>query len=82
MLTNDDSFSIKLLGRAGLEYSENGFVILVDGEMLMGPSGYVVYKNYMKVLEGNVELDEILKNKIIENIRMVFAEQGFNIEIQ
>ena len=83
MLTGSEKFSIELQGRANLKYIDNinKFEVMVGGEMLTGESGYVVYKDYIKLLKGNITLTDQLKDEIVRNIKEAFRFQGFEIEV-
>ena len=75
MFGRKKDFKLKLTGRAGLIYEENGKSMRVDSEMLVGPThDIVIYKDSIKSWAPPFEaevidtdtMDRILRNIISE----------------
>jgi hypothetical protein len=91
-----NGFTIELLGRAGLKYTEGSMVVFVDGEVLVGSSDYVVYENGMGPWDGYVDasaplvpsdkdprrLPEHERKRIIVNIKAAFTANGMVLEVE
>ena len=79
-----DGFTVEVLGRTGLKYTEDSRTLFVDSEVVMGPSGMMVYKDSIQKW-NEPDQDEAItdpdRDRIIENIKSVFASQGFNIDV-
>lgn len=72
MFWRKKDFKLKLTGRAGLIYEENGKSMRVDSEMLVGPThDIVIYKDSIKSWEPPFEAETLSadgKNRILKNI--------------
>lgn len=77
-------FSVEILGRTGLLYTEGDKVMLIYSEALTSPGHMVLYQSSMvrwdhpSVLEP-LGPDERLR--IIQNIRQTFEPKGYVLEI-
>lgn len=81
---SDAGYSVKLLGRAGLIYTEGSKSVRIDSEILMGPDALVVYSKSIKNWDkrsGGEAIDDKTRDRIINNIRKVCAFEGFGIEV-
>lgn len=83
VVESDEGFSIKVLGRTGIEYAEGEKSMFVDSEILSGPHGMMVRKKSIIKWKGqNSEpVDDKKRDEIVENIRRAFLFWGFEIEI-
>ncbi len=75
VVESDEGFSVEVLGRAGLRYSEAGNAPVIDSEILAGPSGLALFTRSLD------HLDEEEKMRIVENVRAAFRFQGFDIQV-
>lgn len=82
-ISSDMGFSIKLNGRAGLDYFEDNKVLHVNSEMLNNNKvGYVVEKNsIVKWNDSDLNLNEHEKARILSNIKEAFRYLGYEIEV-
>jgi hypothetical protein len=83
-ILSDDGWIVEVLGRTGLLYSELDRAMKVDSEVLAGPAGMVVYSRSIRQWLPPYEheaVDDGVKARIIENIRMAFKFDGFDIDI-
>ena len=85
LIESDEGFSVEVLGRAGLRYTEGERVLILDSEVLAGPSGIILFSNNIWVESrskrkiDNIDQKDI--ERIIENVRAAFKFQGFEIQI-
>ncbi|UCG11219.1 MAG: hypothetical protein JSU72_11745 [Deltaproteobacteria bacterium] len=80
---SDERFSIEVLGRAGLLYLGAAKRLVVDSEVLAGPSGLAVYQNSIKSWDPPHDyelIDESKRLTIVDNIRRALRFQGFAIQ--
>lgn len=82
-IVSDAGFSVEVLGRTGVRYQESDLSLVVDGEILAGPSGFLIYSDTMKPDTGyeQIKLNPLQKSAIINKIKTAFAFRGFDIEI-
>ncbi len=84
VIESDLGYSVEVLGRVGLRYTEGNQAFFVDSEVLAGPAGLVVYSQSIKA--EHTPFDDALNDareraRIIENIRAAFRFRGLEIEI-
>jgi hypothetical protein len=81
---SDEGFSIEVLGRTGILYREGKRKLVVDSEILTGPSGMGIYSlsiaKWHQPYEVEV-IDETKRKSIINNICRAFRFQGFEIAV-
>lgn len=81
VIVSDEGFSVEVLGRTGVKYEDNLSAVMVDGEVLAGPAGFMIYKDSARVVGGEGRLSDSRREVVVDNIRRAFAHRGFNIEI-
>lgn len=84
VIESDDGFSVEVLGRTGLKYSEGKKTIRVDSEVLSGPSGMVIYTDSIVRWEPPCDgemIDAAKRQIIVENIRNAFRFRGLEIQV-
>lgn len=84
VIESDQGYSVQVLGRVGLKYTEGERSLIVDSEVLMGPSGMVVYKSSIRRWDpphSAQVIDKAAKEQIINNIREAFRFKGYEIEV-
>lgn len=85
LIQSGSGFSVEVLGRTGLLYSEGPRTMKIDSEVLQGPSGLIVYTDsivkWQSPHEGD-EVDDACRNKIVENIKEGFRFRGLEIQVQ
>jgi hypothetical protein len=84
VIESDEGFSVEVLGRAGLRYREPPREMLVDSEVLAGPSGLVVYGHSIRKWEppyAGEALAEGKRQEILDNIRRAFRYRGLDIQV-
>ncbi len=83
IIESDKGFSVRVLGRAGLEYKEGKKALFVDSESLADSAvGLVVFTSSIKRWKNakkNLFPNE--RRRIIDNIKQAFKFEGYEIEI-
>ena len=84
VIDSDEGFSVEVLGRTGVLYSEGGKTLKVDSEVLAGPAGLVIYMDsitrWTPPNDGEL-VDTSKRQAIAENIRRAFRFRGLEIEV-
>lgn len=84
VIESDEGFSVEVLGRTGLSYTEGTKKLKVDSELLAGPSGLAIYRNSIRSWNpphDNDLIDENERDRIVDNIRRAFRFDGFEIQV-
>ena len=84
VVESTDGYSVEVLGRTGIIYSEGSKVMRIDSEVLAGPSGMVVYTDSINRWDppySETELSAVQKSRIVENIKAAFLFRGFKIQV-
>jgi len=84
VIESDEGFSVEVLGRTGVRYSEGGRTLRVDSEVLAGPAGLVIYTASITQWNPPHEseaVDESKRQVIVDNIRRAFRFRGLEIEV-
>jgi hypothetical protein len=77
-------FSVEVLGRTGLSYREGQRKMFVDSEVVMGPSGMLIYGTSIVRWDpphDSEPLEKADRERILANIREAFRFQGFEIDV-
>lgn len=82
VIESDEGFSVEVLGRTGLRYTEGERTLFVDSEVLMGPSGLAVFSDSISRWESpeDQEISDEEKRRILDNIRRAFRFRGLEIK--
>jgi hypothetical protein len=83
VIQSDSGFSVEILGRTGLRYTEGDRSLHVDSEVVAEPTGLVVYSQTLISWDAptGTPINEIEKEIIIANIREAFLFREFDIEV-
>jgi hypothetical protein len=84
IIESSDGFCVEVLGRAGFLYREGDRKMVVNSEILTGPSGMVIYHKSIVRWDAphNSQLIETPERaRILANIREAFRFQGFEPQI-
>ena len=84
VIESDEGFSVEVLGRTGLLYTEGAKKLKADSEVLAGPSGLGIYTNSIKAWDPpheNELIDASKRDSIVENIRRAFRFDGLEIQV-
>ena len=82
-ICSDSGFCVEIPGRTFIVYTEVDLEVKIDGEMILGPAGYLIYKDSLEAsrLGRGVKLIESEAVRILENVRQAFAFDGAKIDI-
>jgi hypothetical protein len=78
LIQSDAGFSVEVLGRTGLRYSEGDKTLFIDSEMLAS-KGFAIYRDPIKNWDPPhqaVRISPHEKNTIIKNVQLAFESQG------
>lgn len=81
---SSDGFSVEILGRTGLRYTESGQQIFVDSEVLMAPAGIMIYKDSMVHWESahpGSAIQDAERERVVKNIVETLASQGIDVQV-
>ena len=84
VFVSDEGYTVEVLGRTGIRYTEGEKSLVVDSEVLAGPSGMLLYSSSISGWDApyhQEEIDPDTRNQIILNIRRAFEFQGFDIQV-
>jgi Immunity protein 74 len=84
MIASDEGFTVHILGRTGIEYSEGTRTMFVDSEVLASGHGISIFKSSVRGWraphDGEV-LTEEKRAEIIENISKAIRFRGQPVEV-
>lgn len=86
VIESSEGFSVEVLGRTGLRYTEVGRDLIVDSEVLADGFGMLVIANSIRNWGSppracsDLELPD--RVRIVENIQRAFASRGESVEVQ
>ena len=83
VITSSRGFSVRVLGRTGMRYTESNNSVLIDSEVLARPDAIALFKDSIKTWEGNdahpIALDD--RERIAANIKRAFEACGYELEV-
>jgi hypothetical protein len=83
VIESSEGFSVRVLGRTGMRYSEGPRFVLIDSEVLATPRTMAMAKESIRVWEGvqpeAVSVDD--RDRIANNIRRAFEACGYVLEV-
>ncbi len=82
-IESDAGFTVRVLGRAGLQYMEGSKIMLVDSEMLNNPKiGFVVASSSITHWNGFTQkIGQKERLRVLNNITEAFKFIGFKIKV-
>jgi hypothetical protein len=83
VIRSDEGFSVEVLDRTGLLYTEGSKSVGIDSEVLVGPSGLVIYTDSISAWNpphDHETIDGSKRDAIVENIRRAFRHRELEIE--
>src|SRR5690349_24051936 len=83
LVVSDAGFSVEILGMVGMRYMEHDRTMFLDSEVLAVPAISLdirTIKRWDPPHEGEA-LDEAEKNRIIENIKLAFQSQDWELRL-
>jgi hypothetical protein len=84
VVTSTAGFTVRVLGRTGLRYSEGERSVWIDSEVLARPRALVMSKLSIRHWEGPdpQEIGETERDRISANIERAFEARGYEIEVR
>jgi hypothetical protein len=79
VIESDEGFSVEVLGRTGLLYTEGSKTLHIDSEVMVDPVGIALFKKSIHAWDpphDNESIDYVRRDIIIENILRAFNSQG------
>ena len=84
VIRSDEGFSVEVLDRTGLLYTEGSRSLDIDSEVLAGPSALVIYTDSISSWNpphDDETIDRCKRDAIVENIRRAFRFRELEIEV-
>jgi Immunity protein 74 len=84
LYVSDEGFSVEVLGRTGMRYSEAGREVYIDSEVLSTPHTILAYSDSIKKRDPPHEsgtLDDGDRERIIRNVRRAFEFYGYVLQV-
>ena len=86
VITSDEGFSVKILGRTGVKYTEGSKTMVIDSEVLAtkSPTALVLSKNSIRTWDPphkNELIDDAKRDVIIDNVRRALRFYGWEIDV-
>ncbi|MCD4754141.1 MAG: hypothetical protein K8R40_13810 [Anaerolineaceae bacterium] len=84
VIESDEGFSVEVIDRSEVLYTEGCQKFSISAEMIAGPSGLVLYKNSIESWDSSPDnrvIDKEKRNIIIDNIRRAFRFRGIEIQV-
>jgi hypothetical protein len=87
VIESDDGFSVEMLGRTDLKYTEGNHSVSINCERLASSSPYlyVIYKSSIQRWDPppwDQMINTSERERIINNIREAFRSQGKEIDVE
>jgi hypothetical protein len=82
VFVSDEGYTVAVLGRTGVKYTEGERSLVIDSELLAGPSGILLYASTISAWAApyhEEHIDPDTRSQILLNIRRAFEIQGFDI---
>lgn len=83
LITSTSGFSVRVLGRTGLRYTEGERSVWIDSEVLATPGAIVTSVDGICVWEGPEPrpVSESDRQRIADNMRRAFAARGYHLQV-
>jgi hypothetical protein len=84
VIASSQGFSIEVLGRTGLRYTEGARSVWIDSEVLARPKAIAISKATIRVWEGPEPgaVSEQERDRIARNIQRAFEACGYEPHVQ
>lgn len=85
VIESDQGFSVEVLGRTGILYTEHGKRMKIDSELLMGPKAMVIYSYSISrwLPPHDCEaVDEKVRQRIMNNLMEAFRFRGAEVDFE
>jgi hypothetical protein len=83
VIVSSSGFSVKVLGRTGMRYTEGQGSVWIDSEVLAKPGSIALYKDSIRAWEnpdGSAPVNDADRGRIVENIKRAFESCGYELQ--
>jgi hypothetical protein len=84
VIESDEGFSVEVVDRTEVLYTEDNRKLQIDSELLAGPSGLAIYRSSIVSWappHNDETIDENKREEIIDNIRRAFRFRKIEIQV-
>jgi hypothetical protein len=83
VIESSAGFSVEVLGRTGLRYTEGHRSVWIDSEVLGRPGAMALFKDSIKTWDGSAseQVNDTDRDRIAGNIRRAFESCGYELEV-
>lgn len=84
VIRSSEGFSITVLGRTGLRYTEGERSVWIDSEVLAKPRSITLAKQSVRYWEGSDpgEVSMQDRDRIVGNVKRAFEALGYELQVQ
>lgn len=84
VIESSTGFSVRVLGRTGMRYTEGGRSVWIDSEVLATPRAIAMFKESIRAWEGpdSGEVSAAERDRITGNIKRAFDACGYDLRVQ
>lgn len=83
VIKSTEGFSVRVLGRTGMRYTEGTRSVWIDSEVLAKPRAIAMFKETIRIWEGP-EPEEVSakdRDRIADNIKRAFEACGYELQV-
>ncbi len=80
LIESSDGFSVEILGRVGMRYTEGGKTLDIESEVLVH-TGIALFASLLQVWKDGSPIDDVTRRRIIQNIRKALQSQGDDLVV-
>jgi hypothetical protein len=83
VIESTEGFSVKVLGRTGMRYTEGARSIWIESEVLAKPRAIAMFKETIRVWAGPEpeEVNEKDRDRIVDNVKRAFQACGYELQV-
>jgi hypothetical protein len=84
VIVSSEGFSVRVLGRTGIQYTEGERSLWIDSEVLGTPRAIAIFKETMRHWDGPHagEVSAAERDRIVGNIERAFDARGYHLQVQ
>jgi len=84
LIESTAGFSVTVLGRTGLRYTEDDRSVWIDSEVLAKPRAMALFKDSIKTWEGEhaEPVSGADRDRIASNVKRAFEGCGYELQVQ
>lgn len=83
LIKSSAGFSVRVLGRTGMRYTEGERSVWIDSEVLAAPGAIAMFKESIRAWEGPdpAEMGAAERERITGNIKRAFDACGYDLQV-